>query len=191
MTPHGIKLLVLVLCLSLSLITGVYCQDKEFQVKNPETSAQKKTVFSELANVTVISVICGAKIDNGKIKEVIYRALSSFGNLRFSSSENFGKGRAVLQIMLGPAAEQSLLPNTPAKYLPVIFLSMQLSTGAELIANKNFLVSGLIWEKQGYVDANQKNLNVSLEKAIELMLNELKKNYEETDVKPDFFVINI
>ncbi len=93
--------------------------------------------------------------------------------------------------MIGPVAEESFKADTPAKYLPVILVSMKLISGAELISNKEFLVSGLAWEKRCFLDQNQNDLEKAVQKVVDNMLSELKEKYQKADVKPAFFIANI
>ena len=68
---------------------------------------------------------------------------------------------------------------------------MKLISGAELISNKEFLVSGLAWEKRCFLDQDQNDLEKAVQKVVDNMLSELKEKYQKADVKPAFFIANI
>ena len=178
-----IKIIILLsICLALNLNGAEEISHK------PE----KKTVFSEVKQITVLPVICGSsKIDPVKIRAALEKALAAIGKTQPDKADNFGKGNSVLEVLIGPIAEENLVANTPAKTLPVFSISMQLSAGASLLSNSQFLVSGCIWQEEAYVSENQKDLTNVIERQVTFLLDHLKKKYENAGTTPTFYVSSI
>jgi len=159
-----------------SLVWGVlYAEEGKPQAKAP-------SIYSQLKSVAVNSVIAGSKVDRERIQAEIQKTISTFGMIESDKPSNFGTGQSILEIMIGPIANG----EAPAKYFPVVFVSMKLKTGSQLIADPQFQVIGQIWEKIEYIDGNSAKLNDQVIKAVDDCLSELKTNYQKSEIKPVF-----
>lgn len=173
MIQHGIK--VGILCL---LFCCSSCSKEE----------NKKQLFKQSQYVLVESAFFNPdEYDVAAIQKVISRSLIKIGKIEEGQKES-PKTDSLLAIVINQIGEDSLAKGVLWNKLPVIQISMQLTSPTPIQNNADIFISGLIWKEDRFVDSTQQDLSSKIEKTVEYMLQSLQTNYEKAGIQPTFFI---
>lgn len=163
-----------------------------------QNSLKKQNVppLKNLQHFDVIPLIVSSSLDEKAVAKGMLDALGKIGTVDTSqtySDEQHIKS-SLFSFWIGNIAEEGVDKNAPAKYLPVIWISLQISEGVEILKNQSRLPCK-IWRKDYYVEQSetQNETTAKTNQIVKMLIDEFRQDYQSANPsgeKPVFFVKN-